>query len=103
MTPPSRMENDANDPQKTNRKCRPTGRDAHEHAEQARRKPPSYDGAGRKIQSRCIRPVAPCLMQACMRLSCDSRRGKSGGTTTVPYFVVTTIAGVASALIGVRS
>src|SRR5215468_5152421 len=37
-----------------------------------------------------MRPVAPCRMHACMRLSLDSRRGKSGGTTAVPYLVVMT-------------
>jgi hypothetical protein len=30
-------------------------------------------------------------MQACIRLSFDSRRGKSGGTTAVPFLVVTII------------
>ena len=43
---------------------------------QMRRRPPS--GLGR--------------MQACMRLSLDSRRGKLAGTTTLPCFVVTSIA-----------
>ena len=37
-------------------------------------------------------PFEPGRMQACMRLSLDSRRGKSAGTTTLPCFVVTIMA-----------
>ena len=47
---------------------------------------------GTKRHNRCMRPLGACRMQACMRLSLDSRRGKSPGTTTVPRAVVITIA-----------
>src|SRR5215467_6371643 len=36
-------------------------------------------------------PFEPGRMQACMRLSLDSRLGKSAGTTTLPCRVVTNI------------
>jgi hypothetical protein len=45
------------------------------------------------MQMSCILPIGPGFMQACMRLSFDSRRGRFGGTIAVPCFVVTTMLG----------
>ena len=43
---------------------------------------------GRKMQTICFTEPQPRI-QACMRLSCDSRRGRFCGTIAVPCFVVT--------------
>ena len=45
------------------------------------------------MQMSCILPIGPGFMQACMRLSFDSLRGRFGGSTAVPCFVVTTVLG----------
>ena len=42
---------------------------------------------------RRILPPSPGIMQACMRWSFDSLRGKLAGTSAVPCLVVTVIAG----------
>src|SRR5262245_13112343 len=46
---------------------------------------------GMKMQMSCIWPPMPGSMQACIRWSLDSRRGKLGGTSTLPCLVVTII------------
>ena len=45
------------------------------------------------MQMSCILPVGQGFMQACMRLSFDSLRGRLDGMTAAPCFVVTTILG----------
>lgn len=45
------------------------------------------------MQMMCFTPIAPARIQACMRLSFDSRRGRFCGTIAVPCFVVTEICG----------
>ena len=47
---------------------------------------------GMKMQIRRMPPLGPGRMQACMRLSLDSRLGKLAGTTTLPCLVVISIA-----------
>ena len=42
---------------------------------------------------RRILPASPGIMQACIRWSFDSLRGKLAGTSAVPCLVVTFIAG----------
>jgi hypothetical protein len=45
------------------------------------------------MQMSCILPIGPGFMQACMRLSFDSRRGRFGGITATACFVVITTLG----------
>ena len=52
-----------------------------------RRAPAQVDG-GINRQMRRMLPPAEARMQACMRLSFDSRRGKFAGTITLPCLVV---------------
>ena len=49
------------------------------------------------MQMSCILPIGPWLMHACMRLSFDSLRGRFGGITAVPCFVVTSVLGSSDA------
>jgi hypothetical protein len=46
------------------------------------------------MQTMRFPPPKPARIHACMRLSFDSRRGRSCGTTAVPCFVVTESCGM---------